>query len=559
MTITDILTLRKQGRLKINTKKYIEQNIKIKTKESKLVPLVFNKPQQKLYNAIKAQRQQGKPIRVIILKARQMGFSTLTEAIIFKNTTTKRNIKSGIVAHLETATANLFKMSKLMYEELPQFWKPSLRASNAQELVFDDKQGRGLRSTIKCMTAGGNGIGRSDTFQNLHISEYAFWTGDKKNTLTGLVQAVPNTPDSMIIIESTANGFDDFKERWDAAVRGESDYLPVFCAWWELSEYAMPSTLTQSDLDEEEKQLVKNYNLTLEQLEWRRWCIKNNCQGDIELFHQEYPSNPHEAFISTGQSVFDKQQVIERLEQNIKPLFSGHFEYKEENDGQLTNIKLIKQDKDIINFYEDTEEGYPYVLGGDTAGDGSDYFTGHVLNNNTAKQAAVLRHKTDEDLYAKQMYCLGMYYNKALIGIEVNFSTYPQKTLERLDYPNFYVREVYDSAVNAYQKKYGFRTDSKTRPLMIANLVAFVRDNIDCIQDKETLTEMLTFIKTDKGKAEAMPGKHDDNVMGLAIAHMIRSQQSCEVNIKKQDNKFKLSDNFNVSSKKTELEEYQEW
>ena len=180
----------------INTKKYIESCLKIKTKEMSVEPFILNEPQQKYYDAVKKLHEQGKPVRIIILKARQMGFSTLTEGLIFKRTSTKNNVNSGIVAHKEEATTNLFNMSQLFYECLPEPLKPQIKKSNAKELIFDNKDGTGLKSKIKCMTAGGNGIGRSDTFQNLHISEYAFWKGDKRNTLAGLLQSVPDIPES---------------------------------------------------------------------------------------------------------------------------------------------------------------------------------------------------------------------------------------------------------------------------------------------------------------------------------------------------------------------------
>jgi len=241
--------------MSINTKKYIENYLKIRNKKSQIVPFLLNEPQQKYYNVIKKLYQEGKPIRIIILKARQMGFSTETEAILFKKTATKHNVSSGIIAHKEDSTTNLFEMSKLFYENLPQQMKPARKKSNAKELVFNNRDNTGLNSRIKCMTAGGKGIGRSDTFINLHLSELAFWEGDKKKTLIGLLQAVPNTPDSMVIIESTANGYEYFKELWDKAVAGENEFYPLFVGWNELKEYQMP--YTGFTLTEDEKYLQK--------------------------------------------------------------------------------------------------------------------------------------------------------------------------------------------------------------------------------------------------------------------------------------------------------------
>lgn len=508
--------------MSINTRKYIEEYLKIQDKDANIIDLKLNKPQLKLYEALKRQYDEGKPQRAIVLKARQMGFSTLTESMIFKKTATGKNIKSGIVTHEAQATTNLFNMSKRFYNCLPDTLKPEIKNSNAKELIFDNDKGQGLNSSIKCMTAGNSSIGRSDTFQNLHISEYAFWEGDKEKTLAGLMQAVPRKVNTLVVIESTANGFDNFKELWDMAVAGESDFAAVFCAWHELDEYRMP--YDGFELTEEERNLKKMFNLDNEQLAWRRWCIKNNCQGDLNMFHQEYPSYPEEAFISSGKCVFSTENIIRRLGEIKRPKKQGSFIY--DYDGlKVSNIKWIDEEKGIIKIYEEPQDRIPYVLGGDTAGEGSDNFTGHVLNNTNGNQAAVLECQYDEDEYARQMYCLGMYYNTALIGLEVNFSTHPQKELERLNYPKMYVRQTEDSYMNEYQKKYGFKTTSVTRPRIIAELVAVVRDNIECINDKNTLDEMLVFIKNEDGRPEAMEGKHDDHVMGLAIAYHIRTQQ----------------------------------
>lgn len=518
-----------------NTEKYIEHFLKIKTKDNRVIPFRLNAPQRRLYSVIATEAKARKPIRIIILKARQMGFSTLTEAVLFHKTATKANVSTMIIAHKDEATTNLFNMSKLFYEELPDPLKPMRKNSNAKELVFENptknpsvkKKSPGLRSKLKCATAGGRGVGRSDTFTNVHASEFAFWEGDKKNILGGLMQAVPNLPGTIVMIESTANGFDEFKTMWDAAVNGENDFIPVFFPWFEMAEYRMP--YAGETLTAEERELSAAYQLLPEQVMWRRWCIKNNCGGDLNLFKQEYPASPEEAFIATGTCIFDKNLIILRLAEvrKTKPLKVGQFVY--EYDGlKIKNIHWQEDEKGIVRIYEEMENGVPYVIGGDTAGYGSDNFTGQVLNNITGKQCAVLRHQFDEDLYAKQMYCLGMYYNTALLGVETNFSTYPIRELERLGYPKQYVREVMDSYSGSLRKSFGFHTNSVTRPVIIGEFVTFARECMKNIADEETLKEMLTFVKNTKGRPEAEQGEHDDLVMGFAIALGIRSQQRTE-------------------------------
>lgn len=521
--------------MSINTKAYIENYIKIRDKKNNIVSLVLNEPQLKYYNVIKEMYRKRKPIRIIILKARQMGFSTETEAIIFKNVVTHHNYNAGIVAHKEDSITNLFNMSKRMLEYLPEDIRPEQKKSNAKELVFNNDQGTGLDSRIKCMTAGGKGIGRSDTFTALHLSELAFWEGDKKATMTGLLQAVPNTPDSMIIIESTANGYEYFKEMWDRAVAGKSDFYPLFIGWNELKEYCMP--YTGFDLTQEERELKEQYNLTLEQLTWRRWCIQNNCSGDINQFKQEYPICPEEAFLSTGNCYFNKENIINRINTAPEPLVRGKFTCY--YDGiRIRNQKFLEQEEGNIKIYEYPEKRVPYVLGGDTAGEGSDYFTAHVINNITGKQVAVLKQQYNEIEYVKQVYCLGMFYNCALVGLENNFSTYPTQKLMELNYPNQYVRKKEDQYNNKYEKSYGFKTTSITRPYILGLLQEIIHNNTDVIQDKETLREMLTFIVNDKGRAEAEEGYHDDLVMALAISYYIRGQQ----NYKKAERESKYRD-----------------
>lgn len=524
--------------MNINTQKYIEKYIKIRNKEGKIIGLTLNGPQQKLYDIIKERKQAKKPVRIIILKARQMGFSTLTESILFKETVTKFNRRSGIITHLATATTNLFNMSKLMLENLPEDMRPSVKKSNAQELIFDNDTGTGLKSKIKCMTAGTSGVGRSDTFDNLHLSELAFWEGDVTATLTGLFQAVPNLPDTMIIIESTANGYEKFKELWDQAVNGESDFVPLFVAWHELPEYSIP--YSGFKLTPEEEELKELYNLTNDQLEWRRWCIRNNCQGSVEQFHQEYPSSPDEAFISTGKCIFDKDAVINRLRHVPKPIKQGYFKYNEElaRRNIMTDIEWVNDKRGCIKIYKmpNTPQFTKYVVGGDTAGETEgDFFSSDVVDAKTLEQAATLHMQTDEGLYARQMYCLGKYYDWALMAIETNYSTYPQKKLEEFGYPNFYVRETVDRFDKSVTKQFGFNTNRKTKPLILAGLVELVRDHTDIFNDERTLREMLTMVKKEGGKQEAEEGYHDDKVMSMAIAQhavsqVVFTQESIDIN-----------------------------
>ena len=226
-----------------------------------------------------------------------------------------------------------------------------------------------------------------------------------------------------------------------------------------------------------------------------------------------------------GKTVFDARAIQNRLQSLQKPLKTGYFLY--DYDGlRITNIRWLNDRNGYINIYQlpNTPEVTKYCIGGDTSGEGSDFFTAHVLDVRTGNQVAVLKHQFDADQYAHQMYCLAVYYKNALVGIESNFDSYPIRELQRLGYQNQYVREAVDTYTGKTEKRYGFKTTSLTRPTIISRLIAIVRENVECINDKDTLEELLTIVRNEKGRIEAPLGGHDDQMMGLAIAHEIRGQ-----------------------------------
>lgn len=227
---------------------------------------------------------------------------------------------------------------------------------------------------------------------------------------------------------------------------------------------------------------------------------------------------------TTGRTVFDGEAVTKRLLDNVQPVMVGMMAYKDTGLA-LEEIRFEEDRNGHIKIYKPPEEGVPYVIGADTAGEGSDSNVAQVIDNRTGEQVAVLRQQFDEDLFAKQLFALGIYYNTALIGVETNWSTYPVLTLERLNYPKQYVRETIDNYTHRTKKSFGFETNGKTRPVIIAELVKACREDISIVCDRDTLEEMLTFIRNEKFRPEAEEGAHDDCVMSLAIAHYIRPQQ----------------------------------
>ena len=526
-----------------NAKNFIQSFLKIRTKKGDIIGLVLNPPQLRLYETIKELWEAGKPIRIIILKARQMGFSTLTAAIIFWLVVTNFNRTAMVVAHEEKATKTIFGMYRLFFTLLPDWLKPQTRANSGYVLEFNQptkskSEVAGLNSVIKCATAGGQGIGRSETVQYLHLSEYAFWPGNPKDTYLGVAQTVPDEPGTMIVIESTAKGFNDFKDKWDLAVEcqrtGEEGFVPIFFAWWEMPSYRrrVPKGFERT---EEEQELAQLYGLDDEQLVWRRYTINTKCGGDVARFRQEYPSCPEEAFIASGSCVFSQAMLIARIEELRKakavPIKTGEFGIT--YGGSILDLKKWEwrdDPKGCIRIYREPEPGVPYVIGADTAGsDGkdkdSDFFAAHVLDNRTGAQVAVLHGRLGEREFTEQLFALGKSYNNALIGIETNYSTYPNELIQLMGYRRLYVQQHTDDFTKKVITKYGWDTNRVTRPLIIDGLKDVAKHRLELIGDIPTLQEMLVFIKNAAGRPEAEVGQHDDLVMSLAIAHYIRGQQ----------------------------------
>lgn len=486
---------------------FIEEFFKIRDKNGNLVNLKFNFAQDKFYSMLK-ESYGNRPSRFIVLKARQLGISTFTEAFITFMTMFNPNTSSVLMAHLSESASAIFNMTKLFVNELPAGMQPQQKYSNAKEIVFDGDNG--LKSSIRVMVA--SDATRGSTYKFAHLSEVAFWEHPEE-ALLALNQAVPMTNDSLIVIESTANGFNYFYNLWQDAVNGRNDYTPIFFPWYVDPNYSRPYDgflLSPYEIDIKER-----YNLTLDQLQWRRWCIANNCGGDEIKFRQEYPITPEEAFITSGTSIFNTELILEHMKDLKEPIKRGYFSY-DYDELHITNIRWVDDPNGYIKIYRDRTSNST-VIGGDTAGEGSDFFAGHVLDS-SGYVCAVLHHQFDEDLFVKQIYCLGAYYH-SLIAIEANFSSFPNRELQRLRYPLLYVRETYDQIGANAQDRFGFRTTQLTRPMIVNQLVEIVREHIDRINDRETLQEMLSFVRNPRGRAEASEGTHDDLVMSLAIAY----------------------------------------
>lgn len=229
-----------------------------------------------------------------------------------------------------------------------------------------------------------------------------------------------------------------------------------------------------------------------------------------------------------SQTIFRRDILMERLLHCKKPIRRGRFAYRYDETA-ITDAAFTDAEDGETLVGEEPKAGHPYVIGADTAGEGSDWFVACVIDNSTGRLVAKYRTRTDEDLFACEVWCLGMWYNQALVGIEANFSTHPIKELSRLRYPRQFVRQVEDSLTHVVREALGFKTDRLTRPVIIAELQGIMREHPELIDDEDCLNEMLTFARNSKGRPEAVEGAHDDCVMALAVTYYVRQQQRATV------------------------------
>ncbi|WP_260985398.1 DNA packaging protein [Paenibacillus xylanexedens] len=490
--------------------------LKIKDKSGAMVRLILNDAQRRYAAKVIEDLEAGKPVRIIILKARQMGFSTVTEALIYYFTSLQEAKNAFIVAQSSDASSNLFDMFQLYYERVPSVIQPMTRKNNAKKLTFenpairtvDRRKNPGLKSKITVQSAESRVLARSDTIHYLHASEVAFWPAKKKKRhLLSLLAALSKEPGSIGIIESTANGMEEFKQIWDGAVKGENDFSPLFFAWFEMPDYRKPLP-PGFELTEEELELKVKYGLDDEQIQWRRYTIRNDCGGDSRQFDQEYPSEPDEAFLLSGESIFDNK-FIKRLRDAIKIKRSQY-------EVDFVKGEVLPSHAGELVIYHKPEKDKRYILSADTAKgtEDGDYDAAYVIDARTGEMCAALHGKWDTDLYGKKLNTLGLYYNTALLAVENNNTG--ESVLNTLfntcHYPLLYLHK---------KGKLGWETNKATRPVMISDFKEAIRDELYDIYCPDLYSECMTFIDN-KGKAEADSGCHDDRIMAYSIALQVR-------------------------------------
>lgn len=476
--------------------------LKIKDKDGNLSKFIPNKVQLQVLEEIQKKRRAKKPVRIFILKGRQFGCSTLAEAIVYAFSSQRSNLNSMVVADDEDGAGYLFGMTKLYHEVVEEEF-PHLvpRAAKNTESILDFES---TRSTIRIETANKKKkLGRKFTLHIVHGSEIAYWP-EFNAAHKSISQAVPSKPETIILYETTANGVNEVCAFWrrikKMAKLGETDWVPLFLSWKDHAEYSRPfatpeeKTFFETNMKPEEIELRDKVGLNSEQLNWRRWKIANDFQGDSESFDVEFPVDDEHAFRSNAQNVFNDRMIRSQESFKLEPKAIGEVEMVDRR-GQFMPWK-----NGSLKIFEYPKTGHRYVIGADSSesATGHDYACAQVLDRTTWRQVAVLHGRISPDVFAEKVFALGAYYGWAQIVPEVNGPGLVT-TLKLRDkyYPNLYRRKKMDFSVEGNileTEEFGFHSNSKTKPLIVSGLQEALRTVLITIHDEETVGEMKTFV-----------------------------------------------------------------
>ena len=497
----ELFKRKKKEQYKSDFELFAKEQVRIITKNASqgFVPFEFNAAQKEINKQLEAQLEKTGKVRAIVLKARQQGISTYCAARVFWKTFFTPYTRSVVMAHDSATSDALFNMSRNIIDNMEE--PPTLQKSNAKEILFEHN-----KSGYRLYTAGAKEAGRGTTPTIAHLSEVAFWQFDEQ-ILAGLFQGISQENETEVILESTANGASgEFFRLFQGAMNGENEYVPIFLPWYITPEYRREAP-EGFELTDEEEDLVENYSLDNDQLYWRRLKI---AESGEKKFIQEYPASAEEAFLVTGNSVFD-QEIVQMYEVKA-PDYTRAFDYESSyfEDNKSGHLEMWRAPK-----FEDR-----FIIGADVAlGVGQDYSTAVVLNKEREVCALFRDNYIDPSVFGDILFYLGRYFNNALLAVESNsLGIATLNRLKQMNYVNLYYQTKAATLANEEGSKPGFRTTISTKPMIIGNLKRAIEEHDIDISSDIIVSELRTYVSAENGSTNALAGNYDDTVMALAIA-----------------------------------------
>jgi len=473
---------------------FAENYLKIIDRDGKVLPLKLKAAQKVIWDNIQENPWQ------CVLKARQMGSSTIIAAILFWKSLFNANERSLVVAHTHEAVKNIYRIYKTFYEKLPQFLRFSTKSSSANEIVFFHG------GTIRIASATSQNY-RGATYNNIHASEMAFWR-DTTRAIAGLFQTA--TGNSHIIIETTANGLNGFHQIWQDE---ESGFGKTFIDWTLEPDYKIadrPNNIPAQLLD-----YAAEWELSDEQLNWAAETLKVRCANSWPTFLQEYAIDPLTCFISSGDRFFDKV-----------------YEHATFSEG-------YKQ-------YEQPKKYCSYVLGADTASGSAkgDYsaFAVIEITGGIRKIVATYVERITPLQFAKRVLEECNKWNCVAVIESNSYGLAVIEYLRNKEYSYIYTQEKYDNVSKNWTSKLGFATSATSRPILLSSIQSAINSGKLEPSDERLRFQMNTFVYNDKGRPDHSPGTHDDLIFAVALALQGVDQAVIETTMKKIEPPTNLSE-----------------
>ncbi len=425
--------------------------------------------------------------RNITLKSRQLGISWLSAAYMLHGIFFKKYFKAKVVSRKEEAAISYLDKVKFMYDHLPKIIRDQNKILTTNKLEFKLTNGAEAIAESSNIYAA-----RSDTL-NLLVFDEASIIPEGNTIYAGAEPTLRRTKGKVILI-ATASGYDPFFEPiFKNAIQGRSIFVANFISW-----QADPTT--SQEWYDAQREDYKNRNRE-------------------ELFVQDHPTNWVEAFITSGNPVFDAQMVQTYLD-------AGEGEYKR---FRLNHKKeLVEDSRGPLKVWQKPQAGANYTIGADTAEglEHGDYCTAAFYDRATKKQVAEYKDHVDPGEFGEILNKLGHYYNKALINVEMNNTGYAtlNTLVKHCHYPRIYRQMRYDHTSNKKSKMLGWKTTNATKPVMIDVLNTGLKEHVLTPYSFDFFSELKTFVRTSTGmgvKLGATSGNHDDLVIAHALAAIV--------------------------------------
>lgn len=536
---------------KLTTMESFLEFFEVETKDRSIVPFVLKNPQRRLVRMIQKAWDDGHAAYVLVLKARQIGFSTLMQLIQAEGILRWPGNLGQTFSYEQDQVEFLATKADFFLRQVPVESRPETRLWSKRHVALRHYMENGgfQESQLQVKTAKNTRIGRGYTVHRAHLSEPPFY--DNLIGMLGIKNAVPNRPGCLCVLEFTANGYDEVYKLWKGAEAGENDYMTLFASWLEEPEYQI-DTVAGDDMkprDEIERHLYHTHSCTPEQMKWWRWCVRNNCDGHVPSALQEYPCCAEKAFQSTGRPVFNLPNLESWLtvaREEEKTARRGNV--IEMGVGADRTFDFIEDREGFVTIYEPPTDGETYVWAADSAvgleankdaaKSDPDFSCGTILNAKTRHKAAVYHGRADLDIFADDMRKSSRWYGLAWGHVENNGVGQGFLTAARmLGFDNILYRTKLEPSASgdpSPEMRPGFNMNPKTKPAVILRLQKMTRDlglvtewkppedkphaKPRCPFDAPLIEEMLVFERNAMGQMAAKVGYHDDRVMSRAMA-----------------------------------------